>query len=228
MFTGIIQEIGTIASVRRSAGRAWTSVRARFDEGPLARGESIAVDGACLTAARIVRGGFEADLSRETLARTTAGSWRAGRRVNLERALQPKSRLGGHFVQGHVDGRGEVVFLRSGPDGATLRVRAPEPLRPLIAEKGSIAVDGVSLTVAALGEDWFEVALIPHTLAATNLADRRAADAVNLEADLLARHLARLLETGAWAPPPAAPRARRPGAGRSPGGARAARERSRG
>src|SRR3989442_10558294 len=115
MFTGIIQEIGTIASVRRSAGRAWTSVRARFDEGPLARGESIAVDGACLTAARIVRGGFEADLSRETLARTTAGSWRAGRGVNLQPALQPESPLRGHFVQGDVARRGGGLSPRGGP-----------------------------------------------------------------------------------------------------------------
>lgn len=202
MFTGLVQTVGRIGSVRRVGKAAKLSVRAVFSDGPLALGESVAVDGACLTVARFARGGFEADLSGETLTRTTAGSWRPGRRVNLERALTPSSRLGGHFMQGHVDGRGRVLSLVRGRGQTTLRVGAPATLRPLIAEKGSIAVDGVSLTVSALGDGWFESALIPFTLAATNLSDRRTGDDVNLEADVLARHVARLFETGRSSPAP--------------------------
>jgi riboflavin synthase len=169
-------------------------VRAAFAEGPPSLGESIAVDGACLTVARLAPGGFEADLSAETLDRTTAGTWRRGRKVNLERALGAGDRFGGHLVQGHVDGVGKILSFKEGAGQWTLRVEAPASLRPLIAEKGSIAVDGVSLTVSALGRSWFEAAIIPHTLRETNLARRRAGDPVNLEADLLARYLARLLE----------------------------------
>lgn len=193
MFTGLIQSVGKVAFLTGTAKAARLRIRAEFRDGPLAPGESVAVDGACLTVTAFERDGFEADVSAETLARTTIGSWRSGRRVNLERALTPSSRLGGHLVQGHVDGRGRVIRVTRGRHQTTLRVVAPAPLRPLIAEKGSIAVDGVSLTVSALVEDGFEVALIPHTLAETNLADRRPRDEVNLEADIVARHVARLL-----------------------------------
>ena len=206
MFTGLIQSVGRVDGIRRRGGGARLVVRAPFSDGPLALGESVAVDGVCLTVTKKTPRGFEADLGAETLDRTTAGLWRTGRRVNLERALTPHGRLGGHFVQGHVDGRGKVLALGGTRAQWTMRVEIPDPLAPLVAEKGSIAVDGVSLTVSALGKGWFEVALIPHTLGATNLKDRRAGDPVNLEVDLLARHVARLLET-AWSP-----------AGRTPGG----------
>ena len=210
MFTGLIQSVGRVEGIRRRGGGARLVVRAPFSDGPLSLGESVAVDGVCLTVTKKTPRGFEADLGTETLERTTAGGWRTGRRVNLERALTPHSRLGGHFVQGHVDGRGKVLALRAAQAQWTMRVETPDPLAPLVAEKGSIAVDGVSLTVSALGKGWFEVALIPHTLGATNLKDRRAGDPVNLEVDLLARHVARLLETAGR------PAVRPPG-GRGPG-----------
>jgi len=193
MFTGLIQSVGTVVSLAKRGGAARLSLRAPFTDGPASLGESVAVNGACLTVARIAEGGFEADLSAETLARTTAGTWRRGRKVNLERALTAADRFGGHLVQGHVDGVGKIVSFSEARGQWTLRVEAPPGLRPLIAEKGSIALDGVSLTVSSLGRTWFEAAIIPHTLAATNLADRRPGDPVNLEADLLARYLARLL-----------------------------------
>jgi riboflavin synthase len=195
MFTGIIATLGRIESLaKRSGGGARLGVQGRFADRPLVLGESIAVDGVCLTVARMAARGFEADLAGETLARTTAGSWRKGRRVNLERALAVGDRFGGHMVQGHVDGRGRVIQLVKGRGQTTMRVQNPRELGPLIAEKGSIAIDGISLTVTRLGPDWFEVALIPHTLEETNLSDRKVRDPVNLEVDLIARYLARLLE----------------------------------
>lgn len=194
MFTGLIQAVGKVTALRRGGRGARLALQAPLPGGPLEDGESIAVDGACLTVARRVRGGFEADLSEETLVRTTAGSWRPGRRVNLERSLTPSTRMGGHFVQGHIDGRGKVRSLVAGSGQATLRVETPAALRHLIAEKGSVAVDGISLTVSARGRGWFEAALIPHTLAATNLSDRKPGDSVNLEVDLIARYLESLLE----------------------------------
>jgi riboflavin synthase len=200
MFTGLIEGIGRVAAVRRARGGARLRIEAAFAGARLGLGESVSVDGACLTVVAARPRAFEADVSRETIERTTLSLWRAGRRVNLERALTPSSRIGGHFVQGHVDGTGTVLLMVEEPAQSRLRIRAPGLLLPLIAEKGSIAVDGVSLTVSARREDWFEVALIPHTLAATNLPDRRRGDPVNLEADLLARHLARLLESRDGAP----------------------------
>lgn len=193
MFTGLVQTVGRIAAVRAKGRSARLTVESEFEE-ELVLGESVAVDGACLTVARTVDSGFEADLSPETLRRTTAGTWKRGRRVNLERSLRPTDRLGGHLVQGHVDARGRVVLTKRGRGQTTLRVEFPQTLSGLIAEKGSIAVDGVSLTVSALAEGWFETALIPHTLNATTLGERRAGDGVNLEADLIARYLARILE----------------------------------
>lgn len=193
MFTGLVQAIGEVTSLRRQGKGARLALRAPLPGGPLEDGESIAVDGTCLTVTSRVRGGFEADLSEETLDRTTARTWSRGRRVNLERALTPQTRMGGHFVQGHVDGRGRVRSLVRGSGQVTLRVETPAPLRHLIVEKGSIAVDGVSLTVSALGASWFEAALVLHTLKATNLEDRRPGDSVNLEVDLIARYLEGLM-----------------------------------
>lgn len=193
MFTGLVQAVGEVSALRRLGKCVRLAVRAPLPEGPLADGESVAVDGTCLTVAKRVRGGFEADLSEETLARTTAGAWRPGRRVNLERALTPSTRMGGHFVQGHVDGNARVLSLAKGRGQVTLRVETPASLRHLIVEKGSIAVDGVSLTVSALGRAWFEAALVPHTMKATTLSDRRVGDPVNLEVDVIARYLEGLL-----------------------------------
>ena len=195
MFTGIIQKVGEIEAMTRKGGGGRVSVRAPFEGPRLGSGESVSVDGACLTVAASSAGRFEADLSGETLARTTAGSWRKGRRVNLERSLAAGERLGGHLVMGHVDGTGRVLAMRQGAGQVTLRVRLPAALRSLVAEKGSVAIDGVSLTVSALGATWLEVALVPYTLEGTNLSDRRTGDTVNLEGDVIARYVARILET---------------------------------
>jgi riboflavin synthase len=194
MFTGLVSDIGVVERVAPRQGGARLTLRpARIDVATLALGESVACAGACLSV--VERGGglvsFEA--VPETLARTTLGGWRPGTRVNLERALALGDRLGGHMVQGHVDAVGEVLARAPEGQGARLSIRLPEAIAPLVVEKGSIAVDGVSLTVAALGADRFEVALIPDTLARTTLGDAGPGTPVNLEADLVARHVARLV-----------------------------------
>jgi riboflavin synthase len=160
----------------------------------LVLGESVACSGVCLTVVERGGGVVSFDAVPETLARTTVGGWRAGTAVNLERALALSDRLGGHLVQGHVDAVGRVISRAAEGQGARLRIALPAPIAPLVAEKGSIAVDGVSLTVAAVGRDWFEVALIPETLARTTLGGAQPGIPVNLEADVVARHVARLRE----------------------------------
>jgi riboflavin synthase len=158
-------------------------------------GSSIAVNGCCLTAIEIDSQSFAADLSPETLDKTNLGELGVGRKVNLERPLAPTGRLSGHFVQGHVDGTGEFLGIDElGEDNWNLRVRAPEPLLKYLVYKGSIAIDGISLTVARLDGDVIEVAIIPHTYRETNLADRRPGESVNLEADVIAKHVERLME----------------------------------
>ncbi|MBI2563392.1 MAG: riboflavin synthase [candidate division NC10 bacterium] len=193
MFTGIIEAIGTIRGYSPRADGA----RAVIGAGPLAEGlrvgDSIAVDGACLTVTSLKGGGFACDLSAETLARTTLRTLRVGARVNLERPLRLGDRLGGHLVTGHVDAVGQVADRVPQGDGEFVRFRFPPDLAPLLVMKGSIAVDGISLTVAELGRDTFGVALIPHTLHHTTLGGKRVGDPVNLEADLLGKHVARLL-----------------------------------
>ena len=193
MFTGIIEAIGTVREFIRKPGGAGVHIEA----GPLVQelrpGDSIAVDGACLTVTALKGQGFSCDLSTETLARTTLGALRIGSPVNLERPLRLGDRLGGHLVTGHVDATGEVSGRSAQPDGELWRFRFPPELAPLLVMKGSIAVDGISLTVAELSQDVFGVALIPHTLRQTTLGSKRAGDAVNLEADLLGKHVARLL-----------------------------------
>src|SRR5512142_2566924 len=196
MFTGLVSDVGVVERIAPRQGGARLTLRpGRLAVDDLALGESVACSGACLSV--VERGGgvvsFEA--VPETLSRTTVGSWRPGTRVNLERALALGDRLGGHLVQGHVDAVGEVLAREAEGQGARLALRLPEAIAPLVAEKGSIAVDGVSLTVAALGADRFEVALIPDTLSRTTLGDAGPGTKVNLEADLLARHVARLLAT---------------------------------
>jgi riboflavin synthase len=174
----------------------------------LAPGESVACSGACLTVVERGGGVVSFDAVPETLARTTLGGWGPGTKVNLERALALGDRLGGHIVQGHVDAVGEVLRRTPEGQGVRLTVSLPSAIASLVAEKGSIAVDGVSLTVAAAGRDRFELALIPETLARTTLGDAAPGVKVNLEADLIARHVARLRELAA-----AGPGAEAPGAG---------------
>jgi riboflavin synthase len=192
MFTGIIEERGVIA--RRDGGpeEVRLKVEIGWDEVP-GRGESIAVDGVCLTVVAAGAGWFEALVSPETIGRTTLGERAPGDRVNLERALRLGDRLGGHIVQGHVDAVGRVAEVLPEGSGARMRLAFPGDLRPYIAMKGSIAVDGVSLTVAALGAGTFDVALIPETLSRTGLGSRRAGDAVNLEVDVLGRYVVEAL-----------------------------------
>lgn len=192
MFTGIIQAVGRVAAIERRDGDARLHI-AGLPLADGALGESIAVSGVCLTAVAFSADGFFADVSAETLACTTLGDWRVGQAVNLERALAVGDRLGGHIVTGHVDGVGEVVARR--PDGRSERftLRAPAELARYIAAKGSITVDGVSLTVNTVSGGEFGVNIVPHTLAHTSLDALRSGSRMNLEVDLLARYLERLL-----------------------------------
>ena len=193
MFTGIIEAIGTVREFMGKPDGAGMHIEA----GPLVEelhpGGSIAVDGACLTVTELTGYGFRCDLSTETLVRTTLGSLRVGSPVNLERPLRLGDRLGGHLVTGHVDVIGQVSGRSAQGNGELWRFRFPLELAPLLVMKGSIAVDGISLTVAELSRDVFGVALVPHTLRHTTLERKRVGDAVNLEADLLGKHVARLL-----------------------------------
>jgi len=194
MFTGLILLDGEVGEIREGEGSARLTIRVPTTEEPLRAGESIAVDGVCLTVARVRSDGFEADVIAETLSRTTLGSLRAGQRVNLERSLRWTDRLGGHLVQGHVDGTATVEAVEQVGDDYRVRLEAPPGLRRFLPFKGSVALQGVSLTIAAVGPAWFEVALIPETLARTNLSALKVGDRVNVEVDLLARYLDTLLE----------------------------------
>jgi len=197
MFTGLVADVGTVERVEPRAGGARLVVRPRaLPVDALAAGESIACSGACLTVVERGGGLVAFDAVPETLSRTTLGAWRPGTRVNLERALRLDDRLGGHLVQGHVDAVGEVVARVPEGQGARLTVSLPASIAPLVAEKGSIAVDGVSLTVARAGRDRFEVALIPETLARTTLGEAAAGTRVNREADVGAPQVARLRDFG--------------------------------
>jgi len=195
MFTGLVSDIGVVERLVPKQGGARLTIRpARLAVDALVHGESVACSGACLTVVEAGMGLVSFEAVPETLARTTLGAWRPGTRVNLERALALGERLGGHLVQGHVDAVGEVLARVAEGQGARLTVSLPAAIAPLVAEKGSIAVDGVSLTVAAVTRDRFELALIPETLTATTLGAASPGTKVNLEADVLARHVARLRE----------------------------------
>jgi riboflavin synthase len=190
LFSGMIVTVGEVRVLRPHAGGARIEVGCSLPGEPIGAGESIAVAGTCLSA-KPVAAGFEADVSPETLKRTTLGHLRSGSRVNLERAARLGDRLGGHLVTGHVDATTRVVTVERQSEFRTLRIALPGALAPEVATKGSIAVDGVSLTVAALGEGWLEVALVPATLAQTTLAVLRPGHEVNLETDILAKYVRR-------------------------------------
>jgi len=200
MFTGIIEELGAIKKISSAHDGARLEVGAHAVLDGARIGDSIAVNGVCLTVVEKSADSFAADVSAETLRRTSLKQARAGSRVNLERPLMPTSRLGGHIVQGHVDGMGEFIEARPIGEGYTVRVGFPSELGRYIVEKGSIAVDGISLTVAALGDNWFEIAIIPHTWRATNLSTLKRGEAVNLEVDILAKYVERLLQPRASEP----------------------------
>ena len=194
MFTGIIEAIGSIRAMTPKGGDVRVHVATgRLDLADVKLGDSIAVNGICLTAVELPGDGFWADVSRETLTRTAFVDLRVGTRVNLEKALTPTSRLGGHLVSGHVDGVGEIVARADNARAIQFRGRAPAELAKYIAFKGSITVDGTSLTVNAVDGAEFELTIVPHTLQETIMADYQAGRRVNLEVDLLARYLERLL-----------------------------------
>jgi riboflavin synthase len=198
VFTGIIEEVGEIAEIEHRGDSAVLTIKAHRIVDDLVHGASISVSGVCLTVVGWQPGqltAIEFDVMGETLKRSVIGALAVGDRVNLERAVRADARLDGHIVQGHVDGTGVVVSRTPGDTWESVRFGLPVELGRFVAEKGSIAVDGVSLTVAAVGPDWFEVGLIPETLRATTLGARVAGDPVNLEVDVLAKYVARLLET---------------------------------
>lgn len=194
MFTGIIQAVGHIARIERKGGDVCLRIHANeLDMRDVLRGDSIAVNGVCLTAIEHNANGFGADVSGETLTCTTLGNLDTGGRVNLEKALTPSSRLGGHLVSGHVDGVGEVVERRVEARSVRFRIQAPDVLARYIAGKGSICVDGVSLTVNTVEGALFDVNVVPHTLQSTTLDAVQPGSRVNLEVDLIARYLERLM-----------------------------------
>lgn len=202
MFTGIIEGVGHLASREPRGGDARLRIAVGTlpwggSAGGVVAGESISVNGACLTVVAFDDAHFDVDASTETLALTTLGRLPVGAAVNLERAMRADGRLGGHLVSGHVDGTGRVRAIVDDGRAQRWAFDAPEPLRRYIARKGSICVDGVSLTVNAVDDDGFEVALIPHTIGHTAFARAKAGDAVNLEIDLVARYVERLLSAGA-------------------------------
>ena len=198
MFTGIVEELGEVIAVEPSGDGLRATVHAPLTTSDAERGGSIAVTGVCLTVVDKGVDWFSADVMRQTLTMSTLGSAQAGTAVNLERATPAHGRLGGHIVQGHVDGTGTVLTVTPGMQWSVVRISLPAELAPLVVDKGSIAVDGVSLTVSALSRPeevpaWFEVSLIPETLALTTLGRCAPGDQVNLETDILARHVERLL-----------------------------------
>lgn len=194
MFTGIIETIGTVAEVKTIGGDVRLTVRApKLDWQRVQLGDSIATNGVCLTVIEKLANGFHADVSRETLSLTTLGDWRSGTQVNLEQALTPQSRLGGHIVSGHVDGIGEVIGRQGDARSERLQIRAPDSLSKYIAHKGSITVDGTSLTVNAVNGAVFDLNIVPHTLKETVIQHYQVGTRVNLEVDVIARYLERLL-----------------------------------
>jgi riboflavin synthase len=194
MFTGLVEEMGRVLEVaeRPSGRRMWIAARTALDG--LQTGDSVAVSGCCLTAIELGTDRFAAEIVSETLARTTLGEWREGETVNLERAMRLDQRLGGHLVQGHVDGVGVIESVTEEGDGRRVALTVPSEIARFVAEKGSLAIDGVSLTVARVVGARCEVALIPHTLAATTAGTYAPGRRVNLEVDLIARYLGRWLE----------------------------------
>ena len=195
MFTGIITDVGRIRSVRETNRDLRIEVETAYDLSTIPMGASIAHAGCCLTVVDKGDGWFAVEVSGESLAKTTLGRWREGTRVNLERPARAGDELGGHIVSGHVDGVGEVVSIAAEGGSHRVRIRAPRPLHRFIAPKGSITVEGVSLTVNEVEDDVFGVNLIPHTWDVTTLGQLKPGDPVNLEIDMLARYLARWQET---------------------------------
>lgn len=201
MFTGIVKEVGRIAWRKAARDGLTLGIEAPGTAAVLQIGDSVATQGVCLTCVRVEQSTFVTDVSLETLRLTTLGKLAEGDRVNLEPALRLSDPIGGHLVSGHVDATGNVEWIRDEGEGKRIAFRAPAPLMRYVIQKGSIAVDGVSLTVAAVTDSGFQVALIPHTLAVTTLGSLRPGDAVNLEVDLIGKYVERLLSSGSGKAP---------------------------
>ena len=193
MFTGIVEELGEVVALEEFGDAARLTVRGPLVAAGASAGDSIAINGVCLTVTGASDGTLRADVMGETLSRSGLGALAAGSAVNLERPLRLDGRLGGHIVQGHVDGTGTILERRPGEHWDVLQIAVPPLLARYVVEKGSIAVDGVSLTVSALGPDWVEVSLIPETLARTTLGRKQPGETVNLEVDMIAKYVERLL-----------------------------------
>ncbi len=194
MFTGIVETTGVVQSTEKRAGDMRLTIHAPgLDWSDVALGDSIATNGVCLTVVSLPGDSFVADVSLETLSLTTVGQWAVGTRVNLEKELTPQTRLGGHMVSGHVDGLGEVISREQDARSERFRIRSPKLLAKYIAHKGSITVDGTSLTVNAVDGDIFDLNIVPHTIEKTIIGEYRQGSKVNLEVDLIARYLERLL-----------------------------------
>lgn len=194
MFTGLIEELGSIAEIIRREAGSRVIVEAKRVTSDLSDGDSIAVNGVCLTAREVTATSFAANVSPETLARTTLDDLSKTSRVNLERAMLPTDRLGGHIVQGHVDGRGEFIGAISEGDFWTVSIGFPAGLSRYFVEKGSVAIEGISLTIASLHETSFDIAVIPKTWEMTNLSALETGNAVNLEVDVIAKYVERMLQ----------------------------------
>ncbi len=194
MFTGLIQEMGVVQKTQWHGQDLWLSLKAPRLSPRLKVGDSVAVNGCCLTAVEVAPPQVSFQAVPETLGRTTFGSLKEGDSVNLEPSLTMSDPLGGHFVQGHVDGVAEILEMKPEGGGIRMRVRLPRPLTPFVVEKGSIALDGISLTVAAIQEDVVEVAIIPHTLQNTGLKDKKSGDPLQVEVDLLAKYVGKLTD----------------------------------
>jgi riboflavin synthase len=192
MFTGIIAELGSITAVTPSEDSVRVTVRAPRAVAKAGHGDSIAISGVCLTVIEQTDDSFVADVMGQTIAMSNPDQWKQGRTVNVESAMAAGEQLGGHIVQGHVDGTATVLDTRQSGDWRVIRFALNPEHAPLIVDKGSLTVDGVSLTVSAVGDDWCEVSLIPETLVATTLGTLESGDTVNIETDILARHIARL------------------------------------
>jgi len=197
VFTGIVEELGEVVGKENLGDSARFVVSGPLVTSDARHGDSIAVNGVCLTVVEVLPGGqFSTDVMAETLGRSSLSVLTVGSKVNLERAAAVNSRLGGHIVQGHVDGTGTVLARSPSENWEVVRIALPEPIARYVVEKGSITVDGVSLTVSALGDDWFEVSLIPTTLAMTVLGSSAVGSPVNLEVDVIAKYVERLLTRG--------------------------------
>ena len=193
MFTGIIEDLGTVAAIKRSPAGAVLTIRTALPLGRVTLGESIAINGACMTVTAKGRGTFAMDVSAESLRRTTLGDLRPGDRVNLERCLTLAKLVGGHLVSGHVDGVGRIVSIKPEDDSRLYTFEGPAAQTRYLVEKGSVAIDGISLTVFGIRGRRFSVALIPHTLKLTTLGFKRPGDAVNVESDMLVKYVERIL-----------------------------------